>query len=51
MVNYKCTFNVYSGSEMLKFVEGLRPLVPAPDRVPQPLTLHLAVVVTMALTT
>ena len=30
---------------MLKFLGGLRPLVPAPDRVPQPLTLHLAVVV------
>ena len=29
---------------------GLRPLVPASDRVPQPLTLHLVVVVTMALT-
>ena len=47
--NYKCTFNVFSGSEMLKFL-GLRLLVPASDRVPRPLTLHLAVVVTMALT-
>ena len=38
-------FNVLSGSEMLKSPGGLRSLVPASDRVPQPLTLHLAVVV------
>ena len=35
---------------MLKFSGGLRPLGPVPVRVPQPLTLHLAVVVIMALT-
>ena len=44
------TFNVFSRSEMLKISGGLRPLVPASDSVLQPLTVHLAFVVTMALT-
>ena len=41
VVNYKCTFNVFSGSEMLKFSEGLCPLVPTSDRV-RPTTCDVA---------